>query len=106
MHGQVDVCRRLLQINVSPYVRDMENYTPLVYAALKGSVDCVRVLLEEGGVPAQPSPPDGDLIPLALASLAGHLDVALLLLERVPRACRVVAESIQFTLQHDKGTHT
>ncbi|KAI0285103.1 hypothetical protein BGY98DRAFT_930604 [Russula aff. rugulosa BPL654] len=81
MHGHVDVCRRLLQVNVSPYVRDMENYSPLVYATLKGSVDCVRVLLEEGGVPAQPSPPDGDLIPLALASLAGHLEVALLLLE-------------------------
>ncbi|KAH9999500.1 hypothetical protein BJV77DRAFT_977559 [Russula vinacea] len=79
MHGHVDVCRRLLQVDVSPYVRDTENYSPLVYATLKGSVDCVRVLLEEGGVPAQPSPPDGDLIPLALASLAGHLDVALLL---------------------------
>jgi CDK inhibitor PHO81 len=81
MHGHVDVCRRLLQVNVSPYVRDMENYSPLVYATLKGSVDCVRVLLEEGGVPATPSPPDGDLVPLALASLAGHLNVALLLLE-------------------------
>ncbi|KAH9045748.1 cyclin-dependent protein kinase inhibitor [Lactarius pseudohatsudake] len=74
MHGHVDV-------KVSPYVRDMENYSPLVYATLKGSVDCVRVLLEEGGVPAQPTPPDGDLLPLALASLAGHLDVVLLLLE-------------------------
>ncbi|KAI0303064.1 hypothetical protein BC826DRAFT_1089488 [Russula brevipes] len=74
MHGHVD-------LNVSPYIRDMESYSPLVYATLKGSVNCVRVLLEEGGVPAQPSPPDGDLIPLALASLAGHLDVALLLLE-------------------------
>jgi CDK inhibitor PHO81 len=84
MHGHVNVCRRLLQVNVLPYICDMENYSPFVYATLKGSVSCVRVSLEKGGVPAQPSPPDGDLIPLALASLAGHLDVALLLLEHGP----------------------
>ncbi|KAI0313604.1 hypothetical protein OF83DRAFT_1086226 [Amylostereum chailletii] len=81
MHGHADVCRRLLEVEVSPYVRDMENYSPLVYATLRGSVECVRVLLVEGGVPAHPTTPDGDLIPLSLASLAGHLDVALLLLE-------------------------
>ncbi|KAI0069093.1 ankyrin [Artomyces pyxidatus] len=86
MHGHVDVCRRLLEVKVSPYVRDMENYSPLVYATLRGSVDCVRVLLVEGGVPAEPSAPDGDLIPLSLASLAGHLNVVLLLLEHGARS--------------------
>ncbi|TFY72077.1 hypothetical protein EVG20_g918 [Dentipellis fragilis] len=81
MHGHADICHRLLEVNVSPYVRDMENYTPIVYATLKGSVECVRVLLDEGGVPAHPNNPDGDLIPLSLASLAGHMDVVVLLLE-------------------------
>ncbi|KAI0047270.1 cyclin-dependent protein kinase inhibitor [Auriscalpium vulgare] len=86
MNGHVDICRRLLERNVSPYVRDMENYSPLVYATLRGSLDCVRVLLVDGGVPAEPSSPDGDLNALSLASLAGHLDVALLLLEHGARS--------------------
>lgn len=86
MNGHAGVCRRLLEVKVSPYIRDMENYTPIVYATLKGNVDCVRVLLEEGGVSAQLSPVDGELIPLSLASLAGHMDVVLLLLRHGARS--------------------
>ncbi|VDB90068.1 unnamed protein product [Peniophora sp. CBMAI 1063] len=83
MHGHSEVALRLLQAKSPANARDVESYSPLVYATLRGSVDCVRVLLVEGGVQAHPTPPDdaGDLIPLALASLAGHLDVVLLLLE-------------------------
>lgn len=88
MNGHADVCRLLLQAGVSPYVKDMENYSSVVYATLKGCVDCVRVLVEEGGAPAQPrgEEKETNLIPLSLAVLAGHLDVVLLLLEHGVRS--------------------
>lgn len=109
MNGRSEVCRRLLEVADGEAegesgmrerlsrARDREDYEPIVYATLKGSVDCVRVLLDEGGVPAHPikekdirekeqaSEDDNkkqtDLIPLSLAALAGHMDVVLLLLD-------------------------
>lgn len=80
MHRHPTVCQRLLRANLPPNTFDRDNYTPLVYATMKGSVDCVRVLLNEGQVPVEPTPL-GDLIPLSLASQSGHVDVVLLLLE-------------------------
>ena len=81
MHGHTDVCRRLIQVGLPPNEVDLDNCTPLIYATIRGSVDCVRVLLEEGMVSASDVASNGDLMPLALAARAGHLDVAVLLLQ-------------------------
>ncbi|KII95928.1 hypothetical protein PLICRDRAFT_97017, partial [Plicaturopsis crispa FD-325 SS-3] len=59
----------------------MDNYNALIYATLGGSVDCLKVLLEEESVADQLVAPSGDLIPLSLASQAGHADVVMLLLQ-------------------------
>lgn len=85
MHGHPIVCQQLLKATLPPNVLDRDNYTPLVYATMKGSVDCIRVLLDEGNVPVEPTTPLGDLIPLSLASQSGHVDVVLLLLEHGAR---------------------
>ncbi|KAJ7781570.1 cyclin-dependent protein kinase inhibitor [Mycena metata] len=82
MNGHAAICHRLLQTDLSPDIHDMDNYSALVYATLRGSVDCVRVLLDEGKVQTQPDPAAGDLIPLSLASQSGHVDVVTLLLQR------------------------
>ncbi|KAJ7047678.1 cyclin-dependent protein kinase inhibitor [Mycena alexandri] len=82
MNGHAAICHRLLQTDLAPDIHDMDNYSALVYATLRGSVDCVRVLLDEGKVQTQPNPAAGDLIPLSLASQSGHVDVVTLLLQR------------------------
>jgi len=81
MKGHAEVCRQLLAANTPPNSLDRENYSPLVYATVKGNVGCVRVLLEEGHVPAQSPTSSGDLSPLSLAAQAGHVDVVELLLK-------------------------
>ncbi|KAJ3990303.1 cyclin-dependent protein kinase inhibitor [Lentinula detonsa] len=82
MNGHAAVCQSLLETNVSLNRLDIDNYNPLVYATLRGSVDCVKVLLDHGSASPQPTTPNGDLIPLSLASQSGHVDVVQLLLER------------------------
>ncbi|KAJ7591395.1 cyclin-dependent protein kinase inhibitor [Mycena floridula] len=81
MNGHSAICQRLLKTNLPINSLDMDNYSPLVYATLRGSVDCVKALLESGVTPS-PASPAGDLIPLSLASQAGHVEVVMLLLER------------------------
>ncbi|KAJ3561155.1 hypothetical protein NP233_g10369 [Leucocoprinus birnbaumii] len=81
MNGYPQICEQLLQAGSPPNALDRDNYTPLVYATMKGSVDCVRVLLEQGKVPAQSTSSSSDLIPLSLASQSGHVDVVVLLLK-------------------------
>ncbi|KAG6831882.1 hypothetical protein H0H92_006999 [Tricholoma furcatifolium] len=85
MNGHPTVCKRLLEADLPPTVLDRDNYSPLVYATVKGHVECVRVLLDEGKVPAEPSTPLDDLIPLSLASQWGHVDVVVLLLQHGAR---------------------
>lgn len=82
MNGHSTVCQRLLETKIPLNSLDVDNYSPLVYATLRGSTECVKALLDSGEVPAQPSPPIGDLIPLSLASQSGHVEVVLLLLQR------------------------
>ncbi|KAJ4472187.1 cyclin-dependent protein kinase inhibitor [Lentinula aciculospora] len=82
MNGHATVCQSLLETNVSLNRLDIDNYNPLVYATLRGSADCVRVLLDHGNASPQPTTPNGDLIPLSLASQSGHVEVVQLLLER------------------------
>ncbi|KAF8076069.1 cyclin-dependent protein kinase inhibitor [Lyophyllum atratum] len=79
------VCKRLLEANLPPSILDRDNYSPLVYATMKGNVECVRVLLDEGKVPVEPTTTLDDLIPLSLASQSGHVDVVVLLLQHGAR---------------------
>jgi CDK inhibitor PHO81 len=81
MNGYSRVCEQLLLAGSPPGALDRDNYSPLVYATLKGNMNCVRVLLEQGSVPVQPPSPASDLIPLSLASQCGHVDVVILLLQ-------------------------
>ncbi|KAG6919274.1 hypothetical protein DXG01_007406 [Tephrocybe rancida] len=81
MNGHPAVCKRLLEADLPPNILDRDNYSSLVYATMKGNVECVRVLLDEGKVSAEPTTPLVDLIPLSLASQSGHVDVVVLLLQ-------------------------
>ncbi|CAA7260261.1 unnamed protein product [Cyclocybe aegerita] len=81
MNGHSVVCEQLLDASASPNILDRDNYSPLVYATLKGDVSSIRFLFEKGKVPAQPSTTSGDLSPLSLAAQAGHEEVLILLLE-------------------------
>ncbi|EKM59343.1 uncharacterized protein PHACADRAFT_136945 [Phanerochaete carnosa HHB-10118-sp] len=81
MSGHSAVCRRLLEEGLSADALDLDNCTPMIYATLRGSVECVRVLLEVGHVSVQATVLNGDLIPLSLAARSGHYDVVVLLLQ-------------------------
>lgn len=54
-----------------------QHITPLVSAALSGSVEMVQLLLEFGGDPT--SAPDGHPNPATLARMQGRHDIAALL---------------------------
>ena len=79
--GHSAVCKRLIEEGLNADAVDLDNCTPMIYATLRGSVDCVRVLLEIGHVSAQATVLNGDLMPLSLAARSGHYDVVILLLE-------------------------
>jgi CDK inhibitor PHO81 len=76
------ICQVLLEAEMAPDVLDLDNYSPLLYAVLRGSVERVKVLLDKGHVSAAGTTLSGDLIPLSLACQAGHVGVVTLLLER------------------------
>ncbi|PPR02469.1 hypothetical protein CVT24_002018 [Panaeolus cyanescens] len=82
MKGFSRVCEQLLEANASATVLDRDNYSPLVYATLKGDVESVRVLFEKGHVSLQLPSLQGDLNPLSLASQAGHVEVVAFLLQQ------------------------
>jgi len=81
MNGHAGVCRRLLKANVRVDLVDMDNLTPLVHATLKGSIECVRVLIDEAASLTNPPFANTDVSPLSLASRTGHLDVVTFLIE-------------------------
>ena len=82
MNAHASVCEQLLNAKASPNILDRDNYSPLVYATMKGDVACIRVLFEKGNVLAQSPTSSGDLSPLSLAAQAGHVEVVTLLLEK------------------------
>lgn len=49
--GDAKRVHRLLQAQVDPNVRDSNHVTPLVFAAMAGSLDAVRLLLRYGADP-------------------------------------------------------
>ena len=81
MHGHSAVCRRLIEVGLSTSSLDVDNYTPLMHAILKGDVESVRILLEEGKADLGPPPAATDLIPLSLACRVGSVEVVQLLLD-------------------------
>lgn len=80
MHGHALVCRRLITVGISTSILDVDNYTPLMHAILKGDAECVRILLEEGRADLRPPPAATDLIPLSLACRVGSIEIVQLLL--------------------------
>ncbi|CAO1628880.1 unnamed protein product [Sympodiomycopsis kandeliae] len=81
MNGHADVCTFLLQQpGVDAATADLDGFSPLVLAVINGRTQVVRILLEYG-VSVEPKEPT-DLIPLCLASQAGHADITSLLLQR------------------------
>lgn len=60
--------------------RDVAGYTPLLFAARVGGLESARMLLD-AGANANDAASDG-LSALGLATIRGHVDVAMLLLER------------------------
>ena len=48
MNGHAKVCQTLLSVGLGASPLDRDNYTPLMYAILRGNIDCVYVLLDEG----------------------------------------------------------
>ncbi|KAG1820540.1 uncharacterized protein BJ212DRAFT_1340696 [Suillus subaureus] len=85
MHGYAHVCKRLLEASLPPHVLDVDNCSPLVYATLRGSPECVQVLLCDQCISPSFTALNDNLIPLALASEHGHLEIVSLLLKRGAR---------------------
>jgi CDK inhibitor PHO81 len=76
------ICQTLLEASLAPDTMDLDNYSPLLYAVLRGGLDRVRILLDLGHVSVTGTASNGDLIPLSLACQVGNVGVVLLLLER------------------------
>jgi ankyrin repeat protein len=97
----LDAARGLIEHGADVNAHSKNGFTPLLFAAKQGDLDTVRMLLKAGakvndGTPlknrpagrrATPATDDGDpgvpdgITPLLMATISGHEDVALLLLE-------------------------
>jgi hypothetical protein len=69
--------QKVLSMNFDPNLHHDNGYTPLAYAAMKGSVPMVELLLRNGAIASVPSR-EGDT-PVELALRFGHVDAADLL---------------------------
>ncbi|HEY8521168.1 MAG TPA: ankyrin repeat domain-containing protein [Gammaproteobacteria bacterium] len=69
-------------VTAEPRTKSMPSggFTPLLYAARQGCVECARILLDAGAA-VDMTDPDG-ITPLLMALLNAHFDTAKLLLER------------------------
>jgi hypothetical protein len=66
--------QKVLSMNYNPDLHHENGYTPLAYAALKGSAQMVEMLLRNGADPALPTR-EGET-PVELALRGGHQEVA------------------------------
>lgn len=66
--------QKVLSMNFNPDLHHENGYTPLAYAALKGSAQMVEMLLHNGADPALPTR-EGET-PVELALRGGHQEVA------------------------------
>ncbi|KXN87959.1 Ankyrin repeat protein nuc-2 [Leucoagaricus sp. SymC.cos] len=83
MNGYPQICEQLLLAGSPPDALDRDSYTPLVYATLKGNMDCcghveVVILLLRYGATSIPNT-NGEY-PIHLAAREGHAQVCQLLL--------------------------
>jgi hypothetical protein len=75
--NNLDYTRKVLSMNFDPNLQHDNGYTPLAYAAMKGSLPMVELLLR-GGAHAGLATREGDT-PVELALRFGHAEVAELL---------------------------
>jgi hypothetical protein len=75
--NNVVYAQKVLSMNFDPNLHHDNGYTPLAYAAMKGSVPMVELLLRNGAIASVPSK-EGDT-PVELALRFGHVDAADLL---------------------------
>lgn len=75
--GNPEYAQKVLELNFDPNVRHSSGYTALAYAAMKGSVPLIEVLLRHGA-DARLATRDGDT-PVEVALRFGHGEVADLL---------------------------
>ena len=66
--------QKVLSMNFDPNVLHENGYTPIAYAAMRGSTQMVETLLRNGADPTTPTR-DGDT-PVELALRMGHTEVA------------------------------
>ena len=75
--NNVPYAQRVMSMNFDPNLHHDNGYTPLAYAALRGNLQMVEVLLRHGADPALPTREGETAVELALR--AGHKDIADLL---------------------------
>src|SRR5205085_11840709 len=66
--------QKVLSMNFDPNLHHENGYTPLAYAAMKGSLPMIELLLRNGADPGQVTK-EGDT-PVELALRMGHAEVA------------------------------
>jgi hypothetical protein len=84
--------QKVLSMNFDPNLHHDNGYTPLAYAAMRGSAPMIELLLRNGADPAQVTK-EGDT-PVELALRMGHNDVADLL-KKARRAAEAPAGEAQ-----------
>ncbi|KZW03860.1 ankyrin [Exidia glandulosa HHB12029] len=82
--GHAGICRALLAYSgphsvIDPTSLDLDNYSPLLYACINGSSDCVSAMLDDPRVTVDAPAAAGDLMPLSLAAQYGYLEVVRIL---------------------------
>ncbi|ORX38043.1 hypothetical protein BD324DRAFT_650577 [Kockovaella imperatae] len=80
MHGHADIVSFLLGRSANPAATDMDGYTPLMHAIVKGHLEVVQLFVRDR-ITLEPTHISHDLIPLSLACQFGHVEVARLLLQ-------------------------
>jgi uncharacterized protein len=70
------------RVTAEPRAKDITpgGFTPLLFAARQGCIDCARALLDAGADPYETNP--DKISPLLMATLNAHFDTAKLLVER------------------------
>ena len=72
--NDLEYAQKVLEMNFDPSPQHDNGYTPLAYAAMKGSLPMIRLLLEQGA-DARLATRDGDT-PVELALRFGHAEAA------------------------------